>query len=174
MGKAMTKDQKIVGVGAASGIIGMIAGVSIIYSLWPANPALSDLASRLAYTLQADAFAVLPLLFSILAVGNSRFLSEAIDPTLHKESQAMEVTGRVVDNTLQQFLIYLVGTLALAAGLTADEMRVIPAATIVFVVARVAFWIGYRIHPLYRAFGFASTAYLNIGILAFAFWTMLR
>lgn len=170
----MTKDQKIVAVGAASGIISMIAGVSVIYNLWPINPALGDLASRLAYTLQADAFAVLPLLFSIGAVGNARFLSEAIDPTLHKESQAMEINARVVDNTLQQFLIYLVGTLALAAGLTADEMRIIPAVAIVFVVARTAFWIGYRIHPLYRAFGFAATIYLNIGILAFAFWTMLR
>jgi uncharacterized MAPEG superfamily protein len=125
----MTKDQKIVAVGAASGIV---------------------------------------------AVGNGRFLSEAIDPTLHKESRAMEVNGRVVDNTLQLFLVYLVGTLALAAGLTADQMRAIPAAAIVFIIARTAFWIGYRIHPLYRAFGFAATIYLNVGILAVAFWTMLR
>lgn len=54
----MTKDQKIVAVGAASGIIAMIASVFVIYSLWPANPALSDLSSRLAYALQAAAFAV--------------------------------------------------------------------------------------------------------------------
>ena len=85
----------------------------------------------------------------------------------------MEVNGRVVDNTLEQFLIYSVGTLALSAGLTADQMPVIPAAAIVFVIARAAFWIGYRIHPLYRAFGMAATAYLNVGILGFAFWTML-
>jgi len=170
----MTKDQRIVAVGAASGIAAMIAGTALIYTLWPANPALGDLAGRLAYALRAAAFAVLPLLAGIVAVGNGRFLSEAIDPTLHKESQAMEVNGRVADNTLQQFLIYLVGTLALSAGLTADEMRAIPAAAIVFVVARIAFWIGYRIHPLYRAFGFAATMYLNFGILAFAFWTMLR
>jgi hypothetical protein len=36
-------------------------------------------------------------------------------------------------------------------------MRLIPAATIVFIVVRLAFWIGYRIHPLYRAFGMAAT-----------------
>jgi hypothetical protein len=170
----MTKDQKTVAVGAASGILSMITGVTFIYSLWPANPALTELSSRLAYTLQAAAFAVLPLVFGIIAVGNGRFLSEAIDPTLHKESAAMEVNGRVLDNTLQQFLIYLVGTLALSTVLTADQMRVIPATAIVFVVARIAFWIGYRIHPLYRAFGFAATIYLNVGILGFAFWTMLR
>jgi hypothetical protein len=169
----MRKEQKIVAAGAASGIIAMIAGVSVIYNLWPANVALADLSSRLAYTLQAAAFAVLPLLFGIIAVGNGRFLSEAIDPTLHKESAAMEINGRVVDNTLQQYLIYLVGTLALSVGLTAEQMRAIPAVAIVFVVARIAFWIGYRIHPLHRAFGFAATMYLNFGILAFAFRTML-
>jgi len=133
-----------------------------------------ELAEKRFVAVAAAAFAVLPLLFGIIAVGNGRFLSEAIDPTLHKESAAMEINGRVVDNTLQQFLVYLVGTLALATGLTADQMRAIPAVAIVFVVARIAFWIGYRIHPLYRAFGFAATIYLNLGILAFAFWTMLR
>lgn len=86
----------------------------------------------------------------------------------------MEINGRVVENTLQQYLLYLVGTLALSVNLTADEMRVIPATAIVFVVARIAFWIGYRIHPLYRAFGMAATGYLNLGILAFAIWRIVR
>jgi len=38
----------------------------------------------------------------------------------------------------------------------------------------IAFWIGYRIHPLYRAFGMAGTGYLNLGILAFAIWGIVR
>jgi hypothetical protein len=37
-------------------------------------------------------------------------------------------------------------------------------------VARMAFWIGYRIDPLYRAFGMGATGYLNVGLLAFAMW----
>ena len=53
-------------------------------------------------------------------------------------------------------------------------MRVIAAATIVFIVARFAFWVGYRIHPLYRAFGMAATMYLNVGILAWAGWNIQR
>ena len=70
--------------------------------------------------------------------------------------------------------MFLVGTLALSVNLTAEQMRAIPAVVIVFVVARIAFWVGYRIHPLYRAFGMAATGYLNVGILAFALWNMLR
>jgi hypothetical protein len=166
----MTRDQKIVGVGAVSGVTAMVAAISGIYRLWPINPSLADVNSRLAYALQANAFAVLPLLIGIMIVGNNRFLSEAIDPTQHKEDLGTQINCRVVENTLQQYVLFLIGTLALSVNLTAGQMRAIPAAALVFVVARIAFWIGYRIHPLYRAFGMAATGYLNLAILGFAIW----
>ena len=170
----MTRDQKTVGIGAGSGVAAMIAAVSVIYQLWPTNLGLADGSSRLVYALQASAFAVLPLLIGIMMVGNDRFLSEAIDPTLQKEDRATQINGRVVENTLQQFMMFLVGTLALSVNLTAEQMRAIPAVVIVFIVARILFWVGYRIHPLYRAFGMAATGYLNVGILALALWKILH
>jgi hypothetical protein len=170
----MTKDQKVVGIGAATGVISMVAAVAIIFQYMPINPGLVDIGTRLAYALQMNAFAILPLLAGVVIVGNDRFLSEAIDPTLHKESLATQINGRVVDNTLQQSMLFLVGTLALSVNLSGPQMRAIPTATLVFVVARVAFWVGYRIHPLYRAFGMAATGYLNVGMLAYALWRSLR
>jgi uncharacterized MAPEG superfamily protein len=167
----MTRDQKIVGIGAASGVATMIAAVAGIYQLWPSHPGFADVGSRLAFAVQANGFAVIPLLLGIITVGNDRFTSEAIDPTLYKESIATQINGRVVENTLQQFVLFLVATTALSASLTSVQMRIIPAAAIVFVVARIAFWIGYRIHPLYRAAGMAATAYLNIGLLGFGLWS---
>jgi hypothetical protein len=166
----MTRDQQIVSIGAASGVAAMIVAVVGTYQLWPSSPGFVDISSRLAYTAQANAFAIIPLLAGIITVGNNRFFSEAIDPTLRKEDTATQINGRVVENTLQQFVLFLVATTALRINLTAAEMRIIPAATIVFVAARLAFWVGYRIHPLYRAFGMAATAYLNIGLLGFAIW----
>ena len=77
----MTSDQKIVAIGAASGVAAMFTAVLVLYQLWPTNPRLGDVSSRLAYALQANVFAVLPLLIGIMVVGNDRFLSEAIDPT---------------------------------------------------------------------------------------------
>ena len=165
----MTRDQKIVGVGAASGVAAMIIIVTGIYQLWPINPGLADISRRLAFALQANAFAALPLLVGVMAVGNNRFFSEAIDPTLQKEDLATQINGRVADNTLQQFVLFFVATTAL----TADTMRIIPAAAIMFIVARAAFWIGYRIQPLYRAPGMAATGYLNVGLLGFALWKAL-
>ena len=86
----MTREQKIVAFGSASGVATMIAAVVGIYQIWPINSSLTDAASRLAYTIQANAFAVIPLLLGILVIGNARFLSEAIDPTLQKEDLAMQ------------------------------------------------------------------------------------
>jgi hypothetical protein len=57
----MTREQKIVAIGSASGVVTMIAAVVGIYQIWPTNPSLADAASRLAYTVQANAFAVIPL-----------------------------------------------------------------------------------------------------------------
>jgi len=126
----MTQDQKIVGVGAASGVVAMIASMVGIYQLWPSSLGMVDINSRLAYALQANAFAVIPLLAAIMAVGNNRFLSQAIDPTLQKEDAATQINGRVVDNTLQQFVLFLVATTALSVNLTPAQMRIIPAAAI--------------------------------------------
>jgi uncharacterized MAPEG superfamily protein len=109
----------------------------------------------------------------VAAVGNARFLGEAIDPTRGAGDRAMIVDGRAADNTTQQFLLFMAGLLALAASLEPGRMGVIRAAAIVFVAARLVFWIGYRIHPLYRAPGFASTAYLNLGLLLAALWFAL-
>ena len=166
----MTREQKIVAIGSASGVVTMIVAVVGVYQIWPTNPSLTDVASRLAYTVQANAFAVIPLLLGILVIGNARFLSEAIDPTLKKEDLAMQINGRVVDNTLQRFTLFFVATTALCVNASSSEMGLIPPATIAFIVARMAFWIGYRIDPLYRAFGMGATGYLNVGLLAFALW----
>jgi hypothetical protein len=106
----------------------------------------------------------------VVAVGNARFLSDAIDPTRGAEDRTMLINGRVADNTTQQFLIFAAGSLALAANLPPAQLKLVGAAAIVFTIARVVFWIGYRIHPLYRAPGFSSTAYLNLGLLLGALW----
>ena len=170
----MTKDQRTVLAGAASGIVAMVLLVWLLASIIAPPDIDNTTAERLAFALR---WLVVPaiLLFAMLAaIGNARFLSEAIDPTLGKEDQRMVVNGRVADNTLQQFVIFAVGLLSLATVLPARSLNVIPALTITFVIARIVFWVGYRFHPLYRAPGFSSTAYLNLGVLVASLWLWLR
>ena len=163
----MKSDQRVVAIGAASGIVLMSASVWILATTLPAPNIADMLGARLAYTLRANVFAMLPLFIMIAAVGNSRFLSEAIDPTRHSESRSMEIDGRVVDNTLQQNFLFALASLALSTVVPAQHLQVVWACAIVFVIARACFWLGYRLNPLYRAPGMAATAYLNLGMIAF-------
>ena len=169
----MTKDQKTVAIGAASGIVGMIVLVWAIATYFPEPHVVDNNGDRLAYALRWSVVAVLPLFFMLVAVGNERFLSEAIDPTLGKESQKMVVNGRVADNTLQQFVCFLVGILASSVSVPIGWISVVPAVAITFVICRIVFWIGYRIHPLYRAPGFSSTAYMNLFMYIAVLWLRL-
>jgi hypothetical protein len=102
----------------------------------------------------------------IAAVGNARFASEGINPLLPTDNPKIVVNGRVATNTLEQTFIFVIALGALSTLLAAGHLGLLIACTIVFVIARLAFWIGYRIHPLYRSAGMAATAYLNAGMLA--------
>jgi uncharacterized MAPEG superfamily protein len=166
----MNRDQKTVAAGAVSGVLAMLAALFVLSSLRIALPPFADAGERLAFAVKWAALAAAPLFFAIIAIGNARALSDAIDPTAGKESPAMVVDGRVVDNTLQQYVLFVAAALSVAAVSRGDQLGIVSGAAIIFVVSRFAFWIGYRIHPLYRAFGFASTAYLNIILFGVAVW----
>ena len=117
---------------------------------------------------------MLPLFVMLAAVGNARFLSEAIDPTLGKESA---VDGRRWARGRQH-----AAAIRLLPGrdrrlcrsaCRSSWISYVPAVAITFVICRIVFWIGYRIHPLYRAPGFASTAYMNLFMYIAVIWLRL-
>jgi hypothetical protein len=170
----MTQDQKLVAIGAISGVAAMGALVWLLANVIP-PPAIADTpADRIAYAVPWAAPGALLFFCMVAAVGNARFTSEAIDPTAGKESPRMVVDGRVADNTLQQFVLFLVGMFGLVVTLPLARLSIVAAVAITFVVMRLAFWIGYRIKPVYRAFGFSSTAYMNLGMLVATLWMWLR
>lgn len=170
----MTKDQRAVAIGAPSGIATMLVALIALSNLITGISAAATAGERLAYAVQWIALAALPLVLAIGSVGNARFSSEAINPLAGKENLATAVNCRVVDNTVQQFLLFGAGSLAVAAGARGDQLGVVAAAAIVFVIARLTFWIGYRIKPVYRAAGFASTFYLNLILFGYALWLAWR
>lgn len=146
----------------------------LLYPRMPVPAAADLVANRIAYALKWNGLAVLPLVAMLAAIGSARALGEAIDPTLGKEGSRMLIDIRVANNTLEQYALFFTGSLALAAAMQGDEVRIVGAAAIAFATMRVAFWLGYRIRPVYRAFGFASCFYLNLGLLAGALWLSFR
>ena len=170
----MTRDQKVVAVGAAAGVALMLTALALLAPHMPALSAGAGAGDRLAFAAKWIALAAAPLLFAVMAVGNARFLGEAIDPLLGKESRAMAIDGRVADNTLQQFALYATAAGALAASGRGDELGILPASALIFVAARTAFWTGYRHHPLYRAPGMAATSYQTVLLFGLATWMAWR
>lgn len=168
----MNKDQKIVAVGAATGVAVMAASVWILTTVLPAPSIADTVADRLAYTLRANILAIVPFIIMLITIGNSRFLSEAIDPTRRAESPAMVIDGRVADNTLQQNFVFAIVSLALSTVVPLHYLQVVWACAMVFVLARAVFWMGYRRHPLYRAPGMSATAYLNLGMILYVSYCM--
>jgi hypothetical protein len=170
----MKTEQRIVAVGAAIGVVAMALSVSGLTKVLP-MPAITDaFAERLAYTLRANVVAILPFVIMVATVANARFSSEAIDPTRRVGSRLMEIDGRVADNTLQQNFVFTVATLAVSTIVPLHHLQVVWACAIVFVAARVGFWLGYRINPLYRAPGMSATAYMNLGMILYVLFHVLR
>jgi len=163
----MKPEQKIVALGAASGIVTMAVSVWILTSVLPTPPISDALAERLGYALRANVFALVPFFVMLITIGNSRFLSEAIDPTRRAESAPMQIDGRVAENTLQQNFVFAVASLALSTTVPLHHLQVVWACAIVFVLARFVFWLGYRINPLYRAPGMSASAYMNLGMILY-------
>jgi len=160
----MKAEQKIVAIGAASGVLVMALSLWILMGALEI-PAITDMpGERLAYALRANIIAVVPFFIMLVTVANSRFLSEAIDPTRNAESRSMEIDGRVADNTFQQNFVFAIASLALSTVVPLHHLQVVWACALVFVAARAVFWLGYRINPLYRAPGMSATAYLNLGM----------
>lgn len=169
----MRAEQKVVAIGAASGIVAMILAVWILTLALPAPRIQDAMGPRLAYALGANVFALVPFFVMLITVGNSRFLSDAIDPTRHAESPSMEIDGRVADNTLQQGFVFAVASLALSTLVPLAQLQVVWACAIWFVIARSVFWLGYRINPLYRAPGMSGTAYMNLFIILYVLYRLI-
>ena len=61
-------------------------------------------------------------------------------------------------------------SLAISTIVSIEHLKVVWACAIVFVVARYAFWFGYRKDPIYRAPGMAATAYMNLLMMLYVLY----
>lgn len=108
-------------------------------------------ANSLHVALQCCAVAALmTLVAGIEAIAHERLFTAAIDPLAGVETPRMRVNFRYLQNTLEQFVVFAAGLLALSAFAGAKLLVIV---TIVWIFARWAFWIGYHKSPLLRGIG---------------------
>lgn len=110
---------------------------------------------RLVFALKCCAVAILfSLVMGVEAVAHERLRSPAIDPLAGYETRRMRVNLRYLQNTLEQLVVFVPGLLGLAAySPDGSAMRRVVAATVVWIAARIAFWIGYHRSSAERGYG---------------------
>ncbi len=94
------QQQQIVFRGVISAFIFSLTFVLIGYFVIALPlPLFNTAESRLIFTLRCQIFPVLMLLAGIVAVGNNRFSSAALNPLANAESEAMRINLRYLSNT---------------------------------------------------------------------------
>jgi hypothetical protein len=119
---------------------------------------------------------VLTLLLMIESVAHERLVSDSFNPLAQGESRRLEINQRVLQNTLEQLPLFGVGVAMICWLYPLEEaFRAVLAATIVWVLSRWAFWIGYHIGPQHRIAGLVGSAQSMIvllGTLALLGWRL--
>jgi hypothetical protein len=128
---------------------------------------MESLAARMLLTLKCCCMAVLfCLVTGVEAVAHERLTSPAFDPLVRFETRRLRVNQRYLQNTVEQIIAFCVSLFGLAAY-CADgaQMRAVVATTVVWIVARGAFWIGYHRSAAMRGLGAPGMALSMIVLL---------
>jgi len=138
-------------------------GAKLIFDWTPDEWTLGD---RIALIIKNAVFAILPALLAICIVAAQR-----LDPNMWvgrtaKPNSALDINTKFILNTFEQFILFFIGTAGLALYCPLEEARSLIILTVLFVLGRVLFWVGYHFNPYLRAFGFGLTFYPTVMVYA--------
>lgn len=124
---------------------------------------------RMVYTMRWQIFALLPVVFLIHKIATTRLHTKAIDPVKGNSEHVVNIYQKILQNTLEQFILHLIGVLSLSSYLTANTMKLVPFFVTSFVIGRVMFYLGYTSSSsLNRVFGMAVTISGNFMLIGFS------
>jgi hypothetical protein len=142
-----------------AGMIAIAAAMPVALLLWlavayltPPLAGMESLSGRMLFTLKCCCLAVL--------------FSPAFNPLSGFETRRLQVNQRYLQNTLEQIFVFAAGVFGLAAySPDGSAMRAVLATTIVWILARFAFWIGYHRSAAMRGLGAPGMALSLIVLL---------
>jgi len=155
---------------AAAMPVALLLWLAIAYLVSPLA-GMDSLGGRMLFTLKCCCVAVLfCLVTGVEAVAHERLFSPAFDPLSGFETRRLRVNQRYLQNTLVQILVFAAGLFGLAAySPDGSAMRAVLATTIVWILARFAFWIGYHRSAAMRGLGAPGMA-LSLIVLLYVVW----
>jgi hypothetical protein len=94
-------------------------------------------------------------------------------PTMSPLRHSLEINLRYNQNTLEQTVLAAIAWINISVVLPQERLVLIPAAAFLFGFGRAAFWIGYLIYPMARAFGMVLTVLPTIAAYVWLVWQAL-
>lgn len=155
-------------------LLGAAIGIIVAAALWRALGAILPVGIvrgmpeqiGLAAAALLPAVSVLDLMIVVQMA--LRLRTGALDPLSGRDGKVLQVSQRVLTNTIEQLAGFAPSLVAVAAGAPAAWMPSVIAAGLVFALARLVFWAGYLFSPLWRAPGMAASFAINIATLVTA------
>ncbi|MGE3627632.1 MAG: MAPEG family protein [Hyphomicrobiales bacterium] len=134
------------------------------------QPESWEVADRLSLIIKDAVFAILPAVIAVAIVAAQRLNPDMWVGQRVKPNSALDINTRFILNTFEQFTLYFTAQAALCLYAPIEEARSMPLLTVLFVLGRILFWIGYHKNPYLRAFGFGLTFYPTCGAY---FWLLV-
>ena len=156
------------------GMVAFAVSVAISIALWdavirvlPPLAGMDTVGARMVVALKCLAVATLfCLVTGVEAIAHERLQSNAFDPLAGHETARLRVNLRYLQNTLEQTVVFAVALFGLALYRESGEaMRAVVAATVIWILNRFAFWIGYHHSAAMRGLGAPSMAVSLIMLL---------
>jgi len=111
----------------------------------------------------------------IFAVAVSRFRNDALaSGNAPMAGSSADINIRVLKNTVEQLVLALALWPAIGFLAATDGPGLLSALGLSFATSRLVYWLGYRISPALRLFGWSATFYANFIALAWAIGIWLR
>ena len=129
---------------------------------------------RLDYALTWLLLPGLSLLIGVIGASRRGFYKDAIDGTRTPASPALEINLRYNQNTVEQVLLAAIAWIGLALRLPQDMMFLFPVLAVVFLAGRIAFFVGYMITPIGRAYGMVLTVFPTLLAYLWLTWELVR
>ena len=151
---------------AISAPVALLLWLAIDY-LVPPLDGMETLGARMLFTVKCGCLALLfCLVTGVEAVAHERLTSPAFDPLAGFATRRLRVNQRYLQNTLEQTVVFAAALFGLAAYCpTGSAMRAVLATTVVWMLARAAFWIGYHQSAAMRGIGAPGMALSMIVLL---------
>lgn len=135
------------------------------------QPQAWDVADRLALVIKCMVFAILPAMAAIAIVAAQRLNPDMWIGQKVRPYSSLDINTRFILNTVEQFILFLVGLSGISLYVPVSEARTVPILAALFLIGRTLFWVGYHKNPYLRAFGFGLTFYPTLVVFM---WLIVR